>query len=178
MRVMAIDPGTTKSAFAVIDFETKEILNSGIVDNKCFTDQMNATYLAPESQGKMIVCIEMIASYGMAVSATVFETCVWIGRFIQHAETHFGTGTCSRMYRRDVKLNLCGQTKAKDANVRCAIIDRYEPIGGGKNPQVGTKKQPGPLFGVSKDIWAAIGVGLTYIDASEGKCELTPIKYA
>ena len=59
-------------------------------------------------------------------------------------------------------MYLCNSMRAKDSNIRQAILDRYPTTGGGKCPQVGTKKEPGPLYGVSKDVWAAIGVGLTY----------------
>ena len=43
----------------------------------------------------------------------------------------------------------------------------YPASGGGKNPQVGTKSQPGPLFGFKADIWAALGVGVTYANKIE-----------
>ena len=59
-----------------------------------------------------------------------------------------------------MKLNLCGNPRAKDANIRQAIIDRF----GGKAAAIGTKKNPGPLYGVSGDVWAAIAVGLTWQD--------------
>jgi len=103
------------------------------------------------------VAIEMIASYGMPVGREVFETCVWIGRFVEMAG-----GSWAPVYRREVKLALCGSPRANDANVRRAILDLFPRTGGGATPQIGTKGAPGPLYGVSRDIWAAIGVGITY----------------
>ena len=73
------------------------------------------------------------------------------------------TGTKpQQVYRKDVKMHLCGSMRAKDTNIRQAIIDRYPASGGGKCPQIGTKKEPGPLYGVSKDIWSALAVAITY----------------
>jgi hypothetical protein len=106
----------------------------------------------------MTVAIEMIASYGMPVGREVFETCVWIGRFQQALES---PGTAELVYRKDVKLHLCGSPRAKDGNVRQALIDLFPATGGGKTPQIGTKKQPGPLYGMSSHAWAALGVAIT-----------------
>jgi hypothetical protein len=44
-------------------------------------------------------------------------------------------------------------------NIRKAIIDLYGP---NEKRVLGTKKEPGPLYGVSGDGWAALGVGLTF----------------
>jgi hypothetical protein len=55
--------------------------------------------------------------------------------------------------RRDVKLTLCGSARAKDTNIRQALIDALG--------EVGTKKNPGPLYGVSGHYWAALGVAYT-----------------
>jgi hypothetical protein len=68
------------------------------------------------------------------------------------------------IYRRDVKLRLCGTVKAKDANVRQALIDMFPKTGGGKIPQIGTKAQPGPLYGVASHAWAAVAVAVTALD--------------
>lgn len=104
------------------------------------------------------IAIEMIASYGMAVGREVFETCVWIGRFLQAWHAPDGARL---IYRLDVKLHLCGTAQAKDPNIRQALLDRFPRTGGGKTPQIGTKKQPGPLYGVSSHAWAALGVAVT-----------------
>lgn len=105
------------------------------------------------------LAIEMIASYGMAVGSEVFDTCIWIGRFIQA-----WNGPYTQVFRKDVKMHLCGQTKAKDANVRQALIDRFGP---GKDKAIGTKKNPGPLYGISGDIWAALAVAVTHYDKTK-----------
>ncbi|MNY62967.1 hypothetical protein D3C86_1998680 [compost metagenome] len=60
-----------------------------------------------------------------------------------------------------MKLHLCKTPRAKDANVRQALLDMFPRTGGGKTPQIGTKAQPGPLFGVSSHAWAALGVAVT-----------------
>lgn len=96
----------------------------------------------------------MIASYGMAVGKEVFETCVWIGRFRQIAESQ--DIEAKYIYRKDEKMNLCNSMKAKDSNIRQALIDRFGPVG--------TKRNPGWFYRFKSDIWSAYAVGITYID--------------
>ena len=62
-----------------------------------------------------------------------------------------------------MKLALCGSARAKDANVRQAIIDRFAGVGG-KAVAVGTKKNPGPLYGISNHKWSALALCITWID--------------
>lgn len=106
-----------------------------------------------------MLIIEMIASYGMAVGQTVFETCVWIGRFQEIAD--YKGKRIKYIYRKDEKMNLCYSMKAKDSNIRQALIDRFG--------EVGTKKNPGWFYGFKKDIWAAYAVGVTYCDLNIAK---------
>ena len=101
-----------------------------------------------------IVVIEMIASYGMAVGASVFDTCVWIGQFKEIALSK--NLQVEYIYRKEEKLNLCGSMKAKDSNIRQALIDRFG--------EVGTKNNKGYFYGFKKDIWASYAVGVTYLD--------------
>jgi len=147
MKILAIDPGNKQSGWCLFDGE--RVHDSGVLDN----DEMLGRVMLHRDK---TLAIEMIASYGMAVGCEVFETCVWVGRFLQ------AHGRDVRLvYRKDVKMHLCHSMRAKDGNIRQAIIDLFPATGGGKVPQIGTKAKPGPLYGVSSHAWPALGVAIT-----------------
>lgn len=149
--ILAIDPGNIESAYCVIEEETYKPIEFGKINNE---DLIIKIDFLIEKYDVFAVVIEMIASYGMAVGASVFDTCVWIGRFYERCITK--VGTIEYIYRKDEKMNLCNSMKAKDSNIRQALIDRFG--------EVGTKKNPGWFYGFKKDIWAAYAVGVTYLD--------------
>lgn len=70
----------------------------------------------------------------MPVGESVFQTCVWIGRFTQLAD-ELGKGF-AYIYRKDEKMNICHSMKAKDSNIRQALIDRFGDVGTKKNPRL------------------------------------------
>lgn len=142
--ILAIDPGNTESAYVTYDCAAKRPVTFGKVPN--------AEILEIIYDWNRPVFIEMIASYGMAVGKEVFETCVWIGRFAQATEPF----NANLVYRRDVKLHMCGNVRAKDANIIQAIKDLY----GGESCK-GTKANPGPLFGIKADCWQALALAIT-----------------
>lgn len=159
MRILAIDPGSTESAYVI--YEEGMVHSFAKVENKVLVAMIVIIGQAP------VMAIEMPACYGMAVGKSIFETCRWVGIF-QYA---FGLERTYLVYRKSrniedgidsVTMHLCKNTRAKDSNVRQAIIDRYPATGGGKCPQIGVKKNPGPLFGVSADVWAALAVAITF----------------
>lgn len=150
MNILAIDPGPVRSAW--VWMHAGEI---GAFD--CQPNAQVLRHLEKPRHGE-VLALEMIASYGMSVGAEVFETCVWIGQFLREWERQ--DGKAERIFRREVKLHLCGQARAKDGNIRQALIDRY----GGKESAIGRKATPGPLYGMSGDVWAALAVAVTYAD--------------
>lgn len=154
--VLAIDPGTTHSA--IVWYKPGLAPDFGYGENAAIIRQLE------EYSKDVPMAVEMIASYGMAVGKEVFETCVWIGRFV---ERRGGCFSAHKVYRGDVKMHLCRSMKANDSNIRQALMDIYGP---GKEKAVGTKKAPGPLYGMSGDMWAALGVAVTYL-ADPGKYE-------
>lgn len=109
--------------------------------------------------------IEMIASQGMSVGQETFDTAMWVGRYVEAWDSCCFDSIL--VYRREIKLHLCGSSRAKDANVRQALIDRF----GGKDKAIGKKSSPGPLYGVSKHAWAALAVAVFCFDALEGKVD-------
>lgn len=140
--ILAVDPGTTHSGVVLFDGAP---VTAGVQDNH------DVLLIIADHKG--LVAIEMIASYGMAVGKEVFETCLWIGRMVQVA----GPERVRLVYRKEVKMHVCGSPRAKDANVRQALIDRW----GGKAEAIGTIKKPGPLYSVKSHAWQALGVAVT-----------------
>lgn len=150
--IIAIDPGNSESAWCALDGD-KPV---------AFDKESNSAVLARVREnwnpveGGDLLAIEMIASYGMPVGREVFETCLWIGRYIEAWERR--GGKYKLVYRKDVKVFHCESTRATDANIRAALLDRYGP---GREKAIGTKREPGALYGMKGDCWAALAVGLT-----------------
>ena len=146
--IIAIDPGNLESAYVILDDNLK-IIEFAKLQNEKIID-----ILGEQAQLQKYVVIECIASYGMSVGQEIFDTCIWIGRFTERA-MHVGAKV-DYIFRKDEKMNLCYSMRAKDTNIRQALIDRFGPVG--------TKKNQGYFYGVSKDVWSAIAVGVTYSD--------------
>lgn len=148
MTLYAIDPGTEQSAVVV--------LNGAITGAMWSNDDLCAALSHSSVPAGSHLVIEQVESYGMAVGREVFETVFWSGRFAESWQRRGMRVTWSRLGRRDVKLHLCGSARAKDANIRQALIDRY----GGK----AATKKGGPLYGIRSHLWAALALAVTYQD--------------
>lgn len=163
-RVFSIDPGTTESGFVLVEHDGREIvrvLDKGKAANTELLRRL--PYLIADCE---IVC-EMVASYGMAVGREVFETCVWIGRFLQAAAIRPDEQARHLVYRQEEKLALCHSPRANDANIVQALVDRYAY--GVQNHGKGTKKQPGFFYGFAKDAWQAFAVAVTWLERDREK---------
>lgn len=152
--IFAIDPGNTQSGFARLEMPNFKLCDFGKVDNNTLLKMLEEY----NPNAADVFAIEMVASYGMPVGKDVFETCVWVGQFI-HAIKGL---QYDFIYRKEEKIALCGSMKAKDSNIRQALIDRYAQFDF-KNGK-GTKANQDTFYGVSKDVWAAIAVGVTYYE--------------
>lgn len=137
----AIDPGPAESGY-VLYGDNGKVFEWGTLPN--------SEMLARIARGPGgLPVIEMIASYGMPVGAEVFETCVWIGRFVQ---AYAAPGLVMRVPRMAVKMHLCHHNKAGDSNIWKALVDRFGPPG--------TKKKPGTLYGIRAHARAALALAV------------------
>lgn len=156
--VVAIDPGTTESGVCIVRTSDYRPIDFVKIENENV-----AVWVFERIRNLYRLVIEMVASYGMPVGREVFETCVWIGRFIEQLNCP-GIGY-EFVYRQDEKLTLCHSVKANDATIRQALADRFAY--GQTNLGKGTKKDKGFFYGFSKDIWSAYAVAVTAIDRSK-----------
>ncbi len=153
MKVLAIDPGSAESAW--VTWDGAKLLGHGkevnaavcAVINFCAAADPDVTHLAIE---------QIVGSYGGNAGLEVMDTAYWSGRFAQVWAIHRSERGLIRIPRKTVVTDLCGQARANDSNVRCALVDR---IGA-----QGTKKAPGPTFGVAGDVWSALAVAVVVFD--------------
>lgn len=161
MKVMAIDPGTTESAFVLLDLDG-HVLNHNKQSNDFVLGWVQAAFDRRVGNPIEHLVIEQVASYGMPVGREVFETVHWAGRFHQAALDFGFRASVTRLTRKTVAEHLCGggeREKGKtpnDATVRKALLDRY----GGDE----ARKKGGALHGITNDRWAALAVGCAYLD--------------
>lgn len=143
--VFGVDPGPERGAVAL--YNGTLVTYAYEADNEALIKALRAP-----AHFSSLLAVEKVESFGMAVGAEVFETVFFSGRLVQvWRDNHFGKDF--RIGRKEVKIHLCGSMKAKDANIRQALIDKLGAPG--------TKKNPGPTYGVSGHMWAALAVAVT-----------------
>lgn len=152
MTIFAIDPGPETSAFLKWDSCEKRIIQMDAnTPNRVMIDILCTLAVAE------VFAIEMVACMGMAVGREVFETVLWVGRFSERCQHE-----PILVYRRQIKMHHCGSMKAKDTNIRQALIDKYGAPG--------TKKAQGVTYGLKSHLWSAFAIA-TFISetSTEGK---------
>lgn len=179
---LAIDPGNEYSGWVV--FEPMDgVPNIKILDYDKSPNNLVRLLCGYKSNPDGTLVVETPRSQGMPASNQLFETCVWVGRFLQA----WG-GYWTYAFRDEIKLYMCGSAKARDANVRQSLVERW----GGQNRAIGGKKclqchgkitvgkgkekrecdacknspgwwyPPGPLHGIAADVWAALAVAVSW----------------
>lgn len=143
---MAIDPGTTESGWCHLH-RLGHVVASGVWSNSVMLRFI-------KESGREQLAIEMIDSYGMRVGREVFQTCLWIGRFIQSWRN---PDAVRLVYRREVTKYLLPPPKKQykfattDANIRQALIHKLG--------EDGTVRA-----GVKSHAWAALAVAVTALE--------------
>lgn len=157
--ICAVDPGNKESAYALLDEDLKPVRFTKMANELMYCHMFDSIEEL-EYDDTVEFAIEMIASYGMPVGKEVFDTVLWIGA-LKDRLTRTGYSV-QLIYRKDEKSIICHNSRANDATIRQALIDRFAY--GVPNKGKGTKKKPGWFYGFRADIWQAYAVGVTYHD--------------
>ncbi len=179
MKIFAIDPGSEKSSFVIWDPVQDIILEHGLdVGNPVLIQRVRVL------EEQMHLVIERIASQGMIVGQETFDTAEFVGAL---GEAYIHKYLVHKILRRVVKLGCCGDSRAKDCNLRQFVIDRFggqhKAIGGEKCPKckgkgwfgagrqecpacngAKWKNPPGKLFGISADEWQAMALAIYFYE--------------
>lgn len=149
--IVGIDPGPEKCGLAVYDTGARRVLEAH--KDLSVEDTLSALDIYAGRAG--LVGIERVQSYGIAGSS-LLRTSETVGRLWQ----------CSQalrlptvlLFRREVLRGLDVTGKGnRDSLVRERLIEMH---GGERRKAQGTKKQPGPLYGVASHAWAALAVAV------------------
>ena len=183
MIILSIDPGPESSGSCLYDTEIKKVLwsSSDINNYELLTYVYDNIYYDPDESVKNptlncifdAVAIETIEPMGLGVGKSTLNTAIWVGRYFEAASTLPSSPDVRLISRGDEKIILCGcktfldpitgkRKGVTNSQIRQSVIDKFEPLGGGKTPQIGTKKAPGPLYGVSSHAWSAVAIAITY----------------
>ena len=160
--ILAIDPGTTDSGWVLYDPNAKRPLVA-------FAKEPNAVVLRritmeglSRDWPRPIMVVEHFVSRGNRLGEDSLETVRWATRFEMAAWYKWGKAA-HLVPRRAVQIWMCNEL-ADDAGIRRAITDRFGPE---RKIAVGSKKKPGPLFGLPRDCWQALAVAITYCECGK-----------
>ena len=164
MIVWGLDPGTRESGVVMLD------LWDGVIDGYIDANEAIEKWFSIGYVEAHYVAIERIRAQGrVTVGNETFDAIEWQTKFECAA---LAAGLTVRMIpRHEVRMHF-GGAKANDASIRRLLIARW----GGKLQAIGTKKAPGPLYGLKSHMWQALAVAVTYYDQLEleRKLEVTP----
>ncbi|MFA5379305.1 MAG: hypothetical protein WC455_26350 [Dehalococcoidia bacterium] len=153
MLILGIDPGPEQSAGVVWDgaFVACHIQKP----NAEFREHLiNLESLWPEGyQRPFIVAIEDVAYYGKVLNRSTFDTLKMIGRIQEIFDKNHAC-----VFFPDIAYHFCNSRRGVNtAQINKVLVDRF----GGK----GTKKNPGPLYGIREHEWSALAVAVYYAEA-------------
>ena len=150
MLIIGIDPGPKESSYVAWDGEN--VLDYGDRSNEQLIPFIRL-YQDDLTLGSARIAIEQIRGFGVIGSNDLFDTVFWSGRFYEA----WGPQNCILVPRKEASRHICGpESKGGDKFIREALIARIGPQG--------SKKAPGPTYGLAKHRWAALAVAVTARD--------------
>ena len=134
----------------------------GFLDEKLMLSYVSDLQERFGFENKYKMAIETIQFLGGTAGASIFRTCILVGRLLERAETVGFYEDVMEIYRKDEKMNLCGTMRTNDKGIKDVLVHRFAKDV--PNMGKGSKKNPGWFYGFRADIWQAYAIGVTYYD--------------
>lgn len=181
MKIMAIDPGTTESAYVILD-DQYQIISADKVGNDVVLS------IIADAPGLDAVIIEDIeprysstdrSAAGAVMGQSTIETIKAFGRFSWQASLR-GL-TVGSIFRRDERSCLIPTKrnglpplpetapKHADGQIRASLIRRFARHDQERGR--GTKANPDTFYGFHGDMWQAMAVGVTWLDQAKWRAK-------
>lgn len=157
--LLSIDPGTTESAYTVVDEKTYQIIAHDKVDNESVIRLVKQGYYDD-------ITIEGITSYGQPIGQETLDTIFLSGRLFQIALD--GENRADIIPRKDVKKYYDVPRKVNaDSYIRRTLINRFATFD--KKNGKGTKAKKDWFYGIKADRWQAYALAVFWIDTHKEK---------
>lgn len=145
MTVLGIDTGDKESAYVLFN---GNVLKCGKLPNAQVEDLIFNGW-------DVVVAVEAPTLFGKRVYPQIMETAIQAGRFLGLGAAR--VKTVRRFSRQETSLHCAGARSCDDKQMKHCLIERFG--------DVGTKKNPGPLYGLSgADMFDALAVAVTAYD--------------
>lgn len=164
-RILAIDPGNEVSGWVELDLHRGQVVRHGNATPNAGIEELLG--LREPGDGTLVL-VEILRPRGQPLWWQLIWTAIATGRMLRA----WG-GEWDFLFRADVKHHLTGRTNSADANVNAAVRERW---GGDKTVSVGTKSNPGPLYGLAKHAWPALAVAVAYAEGKRSELPRPPTK--
>lgn len=165
--LIAIDPGTTESAYVMMRPDYSIISAAKVVN-----EDLRQLLMLGGADEMIIECMESRHIQNGAIGEETYATCYWIGRYMECAE-RLGMPV-HRVYRMQERSTLIPTKKNKlpplpewagknaDAQIRAALVQRFakHDMRNGK----GKAACRDVFYGFKSDMWNAYAVGVTHLD--------------
>lgn len=179
--VIALDIGTKAAGSGWVCFESSadehhpvDGDNTSVLWSQMTTNAEIIGRIVGEGRGEEYDFVfEGISSYGKKVGASTIGTCLWIGQMVGaiDATRNLGDPEPQIILRRVVSAHLVGARRpgdpTMDSMVARAVAERFGGMGATLNSVKGKKAAPGPCWGFHDDIWAAMAVGIAFVEGAK-----------
>lgn len=166
--VLAIDPGPLTCGVVILDRVEGSVPRIRYAAAEVPTESVMARIEEAVAAYGMPVAIEHLSCYGVDFSAVLRDTALVSGEFRLRCRQLGKEATF--ITRPDVKIHITQSRKTKDKDIRDALIEKW----GGETAAMGYQKIPGskqrtpkgPLYDISSHAWAALALGVTFLETS------------